>query len=447
MDTPICDFVGAYAEKNGPRLHMPGHKGRAVIGPESLDITEIKGADELYHARGIIRKSEENAAALFGAGKTVYSAEGSSLCVRAMVYLALLRGRAAGRKPLILAGRNAHRSFIGAAALLDAEIRWVFPEKDQSLLSCDLSAARLERLLAEMDRLPSAVYVTSPDYLGHITDIGALAGVCRKYQTPLLVDNAHGAYLKFLPEDRHPMTLGADMCCDSAHKTLPVLTGGAYLHIAKAAPPLFGEQAERAMALFASSSPSYLILQSLDKCNAYLAGDYPENLAALAARAAHMKARLREHGYALVGEEAVKLTVAPKAYGYTGDALHDLLRGKNMECEFSDPDFVTAMLTPALDQWEIDRLEAALLRVPPKAPLNAPPPPPPRPERVMTVRQAMLAPSVSMPVEKALGRVLADAHVGCPPCVPILICGERIDGDAAACFRYYGVESCRVVAE
>ena len=106
MDTPICDFVSAYRKGNPLRLHMPGHKGQPVLGMESMDITEISGADELFHAHGVILKSEENASSLFGAGKTVYSTEGSSLCIRAMVYLALLWGKERGRKPLILADRK-----------------------------------------------------------------------------------------------------------------------------------------------------------------------------------------------------------------------------------------------------------------------------------------------------------------------------------------------------
>jgi len=447
MDTPICDFVRDYRKNTGIRLHMPGHKGRGPLGVETRDITEIQGADELYRARGVIRRSEENAAALFGTRKTVYSAEGSSLCVRAMIYLALANARETDRKHLILAGRNAHESFISAAALMDAEIRWVFPKKDQSLLSCEISAVQLERTLAEMDEKPAAVYVTSPDYLGNMLDIAALARVCRRHRTPLMVDNAHGAYLKFLPEDRHPITLGADMCCDSAHKTLPVLTGGAYLHIAKNAPAIFADQAERAMALFASTSPSYLILQSLDACNAYLADGYAEKLAALAARVSGMKARLKDRGYALAGEEAIKITVAPKRYGYTGHGLHGLLRAENMECEFSDPDFLVMMLTPELTADEMDRLESALLRIAPLPPIASAPPPLPRPERALSVRQAMLCPAREVPVEAALGRILADAHAGCPPCVPILACGERIDGRALACFRYYGIQRCRVTAE
>ena len=441
---PICDFVTAYADGNGVRLHMPGHKGRSFLGMERLDITEIAGADELYHARGIIRQSEDIAAGLFGAARTLYSAEGSSLCIRAMVYLALLRAREQGRPPVILAGRNAHRAFLSAAALLDADVRWLYPEEEAGLIACGLTASGLDRALSALPQPPAAVYVTSPDYLGNMLDIAALSRVCRQRGALLLTDNAHGAYLKFLPNDVHPITLGADLCCDSAHKTLPVLTGGACLHIGKNAPPELAGQAERALALFASSSPSYLILQSLDRCNAYLAGEYRESLAALAERAARMKSRLREHGYALTGDEPIKLTVAPKGYGYTGCQLHDELRKRNMECEFSDLDFLTAMLSPALTPEETDKLEEGLLAVPRREAIPDQPPRLPRPERVMTIRQALLSPSREMPVEEAVGRVLADAHVGCPPCIPILAAGERVDRAAAACFRYYGVETCFV---
>ena len=122
---------------------------------------------------------------------------------------------------------------------------------------------------------PFGVYVTSPDYLGGVQELPALAAVCRAQGVPLLVDNAHGAYLRFLPQNCHPIAQGAAMCCDSAHKTLPVVTGGAYLHLAHDAPVQDEAAVRGALALFGSTSPSYLILQSLDACNAVLAGDYP----------------------------------------------------------------------------------------------------------------------------------------------------------------------------
>lgn len=139
--------------------------------------------------------------------------------------------------------------------LLDFEIVWLWPERSTSLCSCPVSPDTLERTLAELPAPPAAVYLTSPDYLGGMADISALAEVCRKHSTLLAVDNAHGAYLRFLEPSRHPLDLGAALCCDSAHKTLPVLTGGAYLHISRAAPASLRENAKTAMAMFGSTSP------------------------------------------------------------------------------------------------------------------------------------------------------------------------------------------------
>ena len=447
MDTPICDFVRAYRDASMVRLHMPGHKGRGEMGVEGLDITEIRGADVLYDSKGIIRRSEDSAASLFGAGRTVYSTEGSSLCIRAMLHLALLYAKRQGRRPVILAGRNAHRSFVHAAGLLDVEIRWVFDETNQSLLSCPVSAQGLEQAFEDAGEKPAAAYVTSPDYLGNVLDIKALSEVCRKHDTPLLVDNAHGAYLKFIHGNLYPLEQGADLCCDSAHKTLPVLTGGAYLHINKSAPAFFAEQAEAAMALFASTSPSYLILQSLDRCNAALAGDYPQRLSRLCARTDAMKRRLLEKGFELAGCEPAKITLMPKAYGYTGDQVHDYLRQNGIECEFSDPDFLTMMLTPALTEDEIAKTEETLLSLPRRDAVLCPPPQMPLPVRAMSIREALMRPSREIPVEEAEGRILSDAQVSCPPCVPILTCGEQIDRQAIECFRYYGIETCRIVEE
>lgn len=445
MKTPICDFVSAYVAADPLRLHMPGHKGVPVLGAEPLDITEVPGADVLYDARGVIAESEGIAAGLFGSGRTLYACEGSSLAVRAMLYLALLADGGGGARPLVLAGRNAHRSFLSAAALLDFDVEWLRPQPADSRLTCRVTPDALDARLAALPRRPAAVYVTSPDYLGHMVDVAGLSAVCRRYGVPLLVDNAHGAYLRFLPADAHPMTLGADMCCDSAHKTLPVLTGGAYLHISASAPPLFAENAARAMALFASTSPSYLILQSLDRANAYLAGGCRARLAHCVRRLDECRNRLRRQGFTLVGDEPLKLTVAPKSYGYTGGALEALLRAQGIVCEFADPDYLVLMFTPALPASAFDRLEAALTALPRRAPISETPPAVPSPERVLTARQAMLAKTRLLPAEHCLGRVLADFAVSCPPAVPIAVCGERLDEDTLRAFRYYGVRHCRVV--
>ncbi len=443
MKTPICDFVRAYAARNPVRMHMPGHKGRSLIGPEKLDLTEIEGADVLYRSRGAIRESEENAASLFGASRTVYSAEGASLCIRAMLYLALQTAKAGGCPAKLLAGRNAHRTLMTAAALLDLEIDWLLPAPGEDLLSCSVAAERLEEKLKNGGYM--AVYLTSPDYLGQRADLRSAAAACRRHGVPLLVDNAHGAYLKFLPEDEHPLNLGADACCDSAHKTLSCLTGAAYLHLSSRAPKDWAEQAEQAMALFASTSPSWLVLQSLDRMNAELAGTWPERLKQTVLRLQKIREALRQEGWETAGDEPMKLTLNAAARGYTGEELQGILRQQGIVSEFADRDHLVLMPSPDTSGKEWEQLAAALKAVPQRQPQAYKPPVLPEPERICSIREAMLAPQETLAVNEAVGRVLSDACVSCPPAVPVVIAGERITKDAAACMQYYGVTECNVM--
>ena len=446
MNTPICDFARDYAAKGPLRLHMPGHKGVGALGVEALDITEVPGADVLYAPEGIIAESEANAAALFGSAKTVYSTEGSSLCIRAMLYLAQLWAKTQGRAARILAARNAHKTFLSAVALLDVDVEWVFSEDNtQGVVSCEISAKTLERRLSAMPEKPIAVYITSPDYLGNRLDIAALAAVCHKHGALLLVDNAHGAYLHFMSTPQHPLDLGADLCCDSAHKTLGVLTSGAYLHLAKSAPPMLRNATNRAMSLFASTSPSYLILQSLDAMNAILDNSYVDLIMSTSRRIAALRDSLAADGWTLVGGEPLKIALCPKPRGYTGVEIAQLLERQNIVAEFADPDYAVFMLTPQLPADAYDMLLAALRGISPRAPITEQPPALGRPERVLSPREAMLAPSETVRVEQALGRVLASPCVSCPPAVPILVCGERVDAAAIKAFQYYGVERLDVV--
>ncbi|MBQ3252260.1 MAG: aminotransferase class V-fold PLP-dependent enzyme [Oscillospiraceae bacterium] len=439
METPIVDFVEKYAASGTMRLHMPGHKGVTYLGPEKWDLTEVTGADSLYEADGVIAKSEENASKLFGC-HTFYSTEGSSHCIRAMLTLAAQYAVRQGKNPVIAAARNAHKTFLCAAAMLDLQVRWLYPQDGESYLSCRLTEEQVDAFLAETGA--TALYLTSPDYLGNMADVAVLSEVCHKRGCLLLVDNAHGAHLRFLKPSLHPMDLGADLCCDSAHKTLPVLTGGAYLHISSHGPVFFAQQAKNALALHGSTSPSYLILQSLDLANRLLE---TWNVAEFAEKVSAMRRRLEEKGLIFYGNEPMKLTLDGAAMGCGTDVLCWQLEEKGIEWEFADPDYLVLMLSPAMTDGELARLESVLEQLqtgneePARLPAFAPC------RQVMSLRQAMLAPAETLPVEQCVGRVLAQPSVGCPPAVPIVICGEMIDAHAVKLLRYYGVETCTVV--
>ncbi len=445
MKTPICDFINEYKKSGKMRLHMPGHKGKDFLGIEGYDITEISGADVLYDAKGIIKESEENAARLFGTAKTIYSAEGSSLSIRAMLYLVVLHAKENGRKPIIAAGRNAHRVFMTAAALLDFEIAWIFPEKKENIISCDISPDYLDGFLSGMAEKPAAVYITSPDYLGNVADIKGISAICKKHGVLLLVDNAHGAYLGFLPKNMHPIALGADICCDSAHKTLPVLTGGAYLHISENAPDMMSAYAKNAMSLFASTSPSYIIMQSLDMANKYIADGYPEKLEKTVDSVKNLKKRLFDYGFELIGNEPMKLALSPKSMGYTGEEIAEILSENGIECEFADPDFVVMMFTPEIGDDEIEYIGNVLLKTEKKKEITEKPPVLSVPEKVTSVREAVFSPSEEIIASECEGRILASSAISCPPAIPIIVCGEKIDKKAIECFEYYGIEKCNVV--
>lgn len=442
MNTPICSFLAKYASDNILRLHMPGHKG---IGDfEQYDLTEVKGADSLYEANGIIKESEENASALFGC-HTLYSTEGSSLAIRAMIHLALLMKKS-DEKPLILAGRNAHKVFISAAALCDFDVEWLCSE-NASYLSCKISAKDVADKLDGMDRLPSAVYITSPDYLGNMADVKGIAEVCHSRGVLLLVDNAHGAYLAFTEPSLHPIALGADMCADSAHKTLPCFTGAAYLHLADTIPENIKARAKSALALFGSTSPSYLILASLDKTNYYLESGYKDKLSQFTKELDKAKAELSSIGYEIVGDEPMKLTVRTKSYGYTGYELADILAKNKIVPEFYDEDYLVLMPTPEITAKELAKLEVVLLMAKKKEKITAEPPILGLPERKLSPREAIFSEAETVKASDAKGRILADITVGCPPAVPIVVSGEVIDENAIRAFEYYGIDHCSVVKQ
>ncbi len=425
MKTPIYDFLTKYSNDNISRLHVPGHKGTGFLGCEEIDITEVFGADSLYEADGIIRESEKNASKIFETGDTFYSTEGSSLCIRAMLYAALIN---TDKKPVILAARNVHKSFIYACAALGIDAEWIYAENSDSLCGGTITAEEAENAIKRYN--PFALYVTSPNYLGEITDIKSLSSVCRKYNIPLLVDNAHGAYLKFI--GLHPIELGASMCCDSAHKTLNVLTGGAYLHISKEYKGIYSDTIKNAMAFFGSTSPSYLILCSLDMCNKYLLDGYSEKLKNCILKVEEIKEYISQKGFEVFGNEPLKITVRAN-----GEKLSKIFRELGGECEYCDEQFIVFMITPENSEKDFslviklfENAQIQELKTPPLLEQG---------KKIMSLRKAVLSQQENVEIENVVGRICASPTVSCPPAVPIAVSGEVITENTAKIFDFYKI--------
>jgi len=384
METPFHDFLSGYAETNPERCHTPGHKG--LLNP--LDITEIDGIEEP------IKKSEKNAAELFGSAYSLYSCSGSTLAVFAML------ASFAGRR--VTALRRVHRSLIDAAILLGIDIDWVFDGENLS-----------EKITART----AAVFITSIDYYGRFTPVP-------KVSVPVLADNAHGAYLAFT--DLHPIKNGAAMSADSAHKTLPALTGAAYLHISNSPSDYaYYENAKAAMALLGTSSPSYLILDSLDLCNRHLAEEKKTARSAFDA-VSELKKKLGESGFILTESDFLRVTIDTNAYGYKGADFSRELIKRGITPEMSDEQYAVLLFSTITESKNTERVYGALREIPRKTPIIIEKKPVIKPQTAMPPREAYFSPKKSVKLSEAAGLICAETRVVTPPGIPLIMPGEII---------------------
>lgn len=429
MKTPLRDAVEAYITEGRARFHMPGHKG----ADDPWDITEVAGCDSLYEASGPIRALEKELAEVYGSGASLLSAGGATLCIQAMLALC-----GAGKK--LVAGRGLHRSALNAMTLLGQEPVWVYPEYAGwfrgPYLAGDIAAA----LDANGDA--AAVYITSPDYFGVMSDVSAIARVCKERGKLLLVDNAHGAHLKFTGW-HHPMDCGADFCADSLHKTLPAKTGGAALHLANGA---LEQEARRAMALFGSTSPAYPILLSCERALQWARECGAASFSRTAQRFDELKALAARRNFPLPPhcDDPAKLTVAYGRCGMDAEAFGAYLRGRGVEPEYVGGGVCVLMGNEWNGPRDYARLEGALAAFDPTG-SAAPPPPPPRLEKAMGLREAAFSTNVEIPTREAVGRIAARESSPCPPGIPVVMCGERVDGAMADYLIRRGVHSIHVV--
>ncbi len=445
LTTPLYRALCEVTQKDFSRFHMPGHKGidRTGVFGDALrfDITEIDGTDSLYHASDCILQCEQRIAAYYGARRSIISTQGSTLCIQTMLALVRERGRT-----LIIA-RGAHVSAANAVALLDFDPVWVYPELNQITgVGMPVTPQQIEdALLGAKDA--AAVYITSPSYYGVLTDVEGIAAVCGRYGVPLVVDAAHGAHLKAagLPD---PIQQGAAMCAQSAHKTLPVLTGGAFLHIAH---EQFASGAKDAMALFGSTSPSYLIMLSLDTCVAYLETDAHAEFAALRSCVGGIEQLAHSHGFTQaipngVLHDGTRLSLCAQELGYSGEELARHLAAYRIEPEYVGESAVVLLPSPANTARDFKRLREAIAAIVPLALHPQPVLPFVKAVQAMRPRQAMFAKKETVCLAGACGRIAAQNQSTCPPGVPVVLCGERITEGAVQQMHRYGIKHVTVVA-
>jgi len=428
-----------YSANNYVRCHTPGHSGNAealrgaLSAVTAFDVTEVDGLDSLYHADNIILKCEQNAAKLFEAKRTLISAGGCTLAIQTMIALVYQNGRK------IAVSRNAHRSAVSTFALLDIEPVWLYPQGEV------ITAQTVEDTLNNISDI-CAVYLTSPDYYGRLCDIKSISEICHKHAVPLLVDNAHGSHLGLLKTNLHPIHLGADLTACSAHKTLPVLTGGAFLNINN---EQYIEDAKRLMSIFGSTSPSYLIMSSLDLCVDWAMNNGKKSFSELEDKVSELKATAKKCGVLPDFEnvDPVRLTLLPAKIGLSGIDTAKQLKSRQIVVEYYDDEYVVLILTPFLKPTDFKTIDDAIKALRPVGTAVSKNNIPEfrGAKAVMSPRQAVFSKSEIIPIHMCKGRIAADIICPCPPGIPAVIPGEEISEQAVNYLASRNIDKIRVV--
>ncbi|MEQ6378668.1 aminotransferase class I/II-fold pyridoxal phosphate-dependent enzyme [Bacillaceae bacterium S4-13-56] len=275
--TPIVEAIIKYVQKDPISFHVPGHKNGKITSEYFLkevfpfDVTELEGLDDLHHPEGVIKEAQEIAAEFFGADHTFFLVGGSTVGNLAMILSLCLEGDE------IIVQRNSHKSVLHGLELAGAKPIFINPEYDKDVFRFGHpSYNELEKAILGHPKA-KAIMLTYPDYFGRTYDLQPMVDLAHKHGMIVCVDEAHGVH--FSTGAAFPMPAlryGADMVVQSAHKMAPALTMGAYLHIQTQRINL--ERLKHVLQIVQSSSPSYLILASLDEARKYLANYNDENV-------------------------------------------------------------------------------------------------------------------------------------------------------------------------
>jgi arginine decarboxylase len=450
---PILETLTAYLARGVYPFHTPGHKGGRFTPPElvelwgptafAYDLPAMTATDNTLHPTHCVKEAQELAAEVFGAAATFYLGMGASTGIAAMILAAVPPGET------ILLPRNVHRSVASALVLSGARPKFMHHDVLPECGALGVTAETVEAAILEGPK-PAAVLLTRPTYYGLARTLEPIAAVCRKHGIPLLIDEAHGPHLKFLPADSGRPTpaldAGADLVAQSCHKTLGSLVGTAQVHVGKNS-PVSPEQLRDALNFLQTTSPNYLQLSSLDANRRWMAHEgaalFRDAVTQANELAAQINAlpglkvlstdgdpRLADHT-----RDPLRLVINVADTGWTGYDAELLLRTEYaIEDELADYYNIALVLSPHDDPAARQRLLAGLKQV------SAHPRElsqssiaeasnllqPAIPPLAMTPREAALGPKLAISLDAAVGRVCAESVMFYPPGIPLLMPGEVV---------------------
>ncbi len=426
-----------YFDENYLPMHMPGHKRNIkLLGeklPYKIDITEIEGFDDLHHPEGIIKEIEEKAKKIYKSKKSFILVNGSTCGILAGIRSVVNYG------DKVLVARNSHKSVYNAIEINCLNPIYVLPKIDKYGINKNIKADDIENIL-EKNKDIKLVIITSPTYEGVLSDVKSIVNIAHKYKVPVLVDEAHGAHLSFMENSNfEALNCGADIVIQSLHKTLPALTGTAILHIK--GDLVKEEDVRRELSIFETSSPSYILMSSIDECldliernGEKLFLDYQENLKYFYNEAKALK-KLKVLGNELLEKNLYdfgKIVVITKNTNITGKELSDILRKDyKIEVEMSSNYYIIAMTSICDSKESFERLLNALKEIDLKLEEvedNTVSYKIQLPKKEMTINEALESKNFKLENYKNLeGKISKEYIFAYPPGIPIITPGEVFD--------------------
>lgn len=437
----LIDELIRLADSNEYPLHMPGHKrhgeGSFLENAYRIDVTEIEGYDNLYEAEGILKTAMDRAARVFGADRTWFLVNGSTVGILTAVSALTHYG------DKILMARNCHRCVYGAVAVRGLKPTYLYPGK---LSEWDFAGAVSPREVEEAlegEHTYAAIVITSPTYEGILSDIPTIAELAHARKIPLIVDEAHGAH--FSLDERVPESAihgGADVVIQSLHKTMPSFTQTALLHCKSGL--IDEERIARYLRIYQTSSPSYILMSGIDECIDTMEHEGKELFTSFLKRRAVLleqcKTLEKIRIFSEENTDPCKLVISVKNTDMTGKELQMYLLTKyHLQVEMAAPTYVIAILTTADTQDGFDRLYQALYEIDQGLTVV----------KEVTVTGSCLAkqrytiaamddiPAKQIKLGKAQGCVAAEFVNIYPPGIPILVPGEEITEDMIMLLENY----------